>query len=111
MKKRLSIFLFITITIGLVFIQYHFIFKTMRSDFGIDTKALSISIVNVFILAFVIFYTNMFKKKSKSFLVSFLFYIPLAFVLYLISNSVIAGFLGALSVFFVPYLFKKKTKK
>lgn len=84
-------------------------FKTVSSDIGIDIKALIISIVNAFILAFVIFYTNMYKKKSKSFLVSFLFYIPLAFVLYIISNSIIARFLGALSVFFVPFLFKKKT--
>lgn len=79
----------------------------MRSDFGIDTKALSISIVNVFILAFVIFYTNMFKKKSKSFLVSFLFYIPLAFVLYLISNSVSWIFGSFISVFCALFIQKE----
>ena len=67
MKKRLSIFLFITITIGLVFMQYHFMFKTVSSDIGIDIKALIISIVNAFILAFVIFYTNMYKKRVKVF--------------------------------------------
>ena len=50
------------------------------------------------------------NQHQKHFLESLLFYIPLAIVLYLITNSIIAGLMGALSVFFVPFFFKKKTK-
>lgn len=64
-KKLVSVLLFSAITIGLVFIQYHFMFKKASSDIGIDVKALIISIVNVFILAFVIFYTNRYGHKKR----------------------------------------------
>ena len=51
------------------------------------------------------------NQHQKHFLESLLFYIPLAIVLYLITNSIIASLMGALCIFFVPFFFKKKTKK
>ncbi len=58
--------------------------------------------------------------NKKEFLISLMIYIPLGAILTYINydsskdnlnNAIIFGFIGALAVFFVPFIFKKLKKK